>query len=99
MVGARTWLAMARPVRIEYAEAVCHVMARGNQGRPIFADDMDRKAWLDTLGQSCAKTSWRIHAWVLMRKRVHGEAEAEFGGRGGVELGRGPLGSAAQGLG
>jgi len=71
MVGRRTWLAMARPVRIEYAGAVYHVMARGNQGRPIFADDLDRKAWLDTLGQTCAKTGWRIHAWVLMRNHYH----------------------------
>jgi len=43
---------MARPVRIEYAGAVYHVMARGNQGQPIFADDVDRKAWLNTLGQA-----------------------------------------------
>jgi REP element-mobilizing transposase RayT len=57
---------MARPVRIEYAGAVCRVMARGNQGRPLFADDLDRAAWLNTLGQACEKTGWRIHAWVLM---------------------------------
>ena len=62
---------MARPVRIEYAGAVYHVMARGNHGRPIFADDLDRKAWLNTLGQACEKTGWRIHAWVLMRNHYH----------------------------
>ena len=62
---------MARQVRIEYAGAVYHVMARGNQGRPIFADDLDRKSWLNTLGQACEKTGWRIDAWVWMRNHYH----------------------------
>ena len=47
---------MARQPRIEYAGAVYRVMARGNQGRPIFADDQDRQAWLNTLGQACENT-------------------------------------------
>jgi len=33
---------MARKIRIEYAGAAYHVMARGNQGRDIYADDRDR---------------------------------------------------------
>ena len=56
---------MARKLRIEYAGAAYHVMARGNQGRDIYADDRDRKLWLETLGEACAKTGWRIHAWVM----------------------------------
>jgi hypothetical protein len=55
---------MPRPLRIEYAGAVYHVMARGNQGWPIFADNRDRRLWLDTLAESCQKTGWRIHAYV-----------------------------------
>jgi hypothetical protein len=39
---------MARPLRIEYAGAVYHVMARGNHGQSIFADDKDHH--LVTLG-------------------------------------------------
>jgi len=39
---------MARKIRMEYAGAVYHVMARGNQGRAVFADDLDRTLWLDT---------------------------------------------------
>ena len=62
---------MARQPRIEYAGAVYHVMARGNQGRPIFADDLDRKTWLNTMGQVCEKTGWRVHAWVLMSNHYH----------------------------
>src|SRR5579863_44792 len=43
---------MARKVRIEYSGAVYHVMARGNQGRRVFADDPDRKQWLQTLAEA-----------------------------------------------
>jgi hypothetical protein len=47
---------MARPVRIEYAGAVYHVMARGNQGQKICADDGDRKMWLATVNEVCRRT-------------------------------------------
>ena len=53
---------MARKIRIEYAGAAYHVMARGNQGRDLYADDPNRKLWLKTLGDACEKTGWRIHA-------------------------------------
>ena len=51
---------MARPLRIEYPGAVYHVMARGNQGRPFFKDDKDRKRFLETLEESCQKMRWEI---------------------------------------
>src|SRR5205807_1035381 len=62
---------MARPLRIEYPGAVYHVMARGNQGRPIFKDDQDRKRFLETLQESGQKTGWLIHAYVLMANHYH----------------------------
>jgi len=46
-------------------------MARGNQGRAIFADDRDRQLWLETLEEACGKTGWRIHAYVLMANHYH----------------------------
>src|SRR5947199_8927374 len=51
---------MARPLRIEYPGEVYRVMPRGNQGRPIFKDDKDRKRFLETLEESCQKTGWEI---------------------------------------
>ena len=33
---------MARKIRIEYGGAAYHVVARGDQGRDIYADDLDR---------------------------------------------------------
>jgi len=62
---------MARPLRIQYPGAVYHVMARGNQGQRIFQDDRDRQCFLETLGEACEKTGWRIHAYVLMGNHYH----------------------------
>jgi len=47
---------MALKIRIGYAGAAYHVMARGNQGRDIYADDRDRKLWPETLGGACERT-------------------------------------------
>jgi REP element-mobilizing transposase RayT len=62
---------MARSLRLEYPGAVYHVMARGNQGRPVFRDDRDRRVFLDTLAESHTKTGWQIHAYVLMGNHYH----------------------------
>jgi putative transposase len=62
---------MARPIRIQYPGAVYHVMARGNQGGEVFRDAPDRQAFLASLREACAKTEWRIHAYVLMANHYH----------------------------
>jgi putative transposase len=46
-------------------------MARGNGGQEIFLDDKDRQRFLETLGEACEKTGWKIHAYVLMRNHYH----------------------------
>jgi putative transposase len=35
--------AMARSIRIEFAAALYHIMARGNRQEAIFLDDEDRR--------------------------------------------------------
>jgi putative transposase len=62
---------MPRPLRIEYAGAVYHVMARGNHKQAIYADNRDRRLWLETLAEACQKTGWRIHAYVLLDNHYH----------------------------
>lgn len=62
---------MARSLRIEYAGAYYHVMARGNQRKPIFKDDDDRRFFLACLSECCEKTGWKVHAWVLMPNHYH----------------------------
>ena len=62
---------MARKVRIEFPGAIYHVMSRGDHQEAIFRDDQDRKRFLETLGEACAKTGWRAHAYVLMGNHYH----------------------------
>jgi len=87
---------MARALRIEYAGAVYHVMARGNQGRAIFADDEDRQRVLGTLGEACGKTGWRIHGAGVVAAGADGGAVALGGGdaRDGALHAGGPGGGA-----
>ncbi len=62
---------MARKLRVEYSGAIYHVMNRGDRREPIFKDDADRQRFVDTLGEACAKTGWRVHAYVLMPNHFH----------------------------
>jgi len=47
---------MPRQLRLEYPDAIYHVMSRGNRREAIFKDDKDRKCFLATLGEACEKT-------------------------------------------
>lgn len=47
---------VARSIRIEYAGASYHVMARGNRRERIFLDDDDRRFFLKSLAEACGKT-------------------------------------------
>lgn len=62
---------MARSVRIEYPGAVYHVMCRGDRKEPIFDSDHDRQAFLKTLGETCERTGFVIHSYVLMPNHYH----------------------------
>ncbi|MCP5516246.1 MAG: transposase [Verrucomicrobiales bacterium] len=62
---------MPRPLRIEFAGAVYHVMNRGDRREAIFRDDADRRRFLDTLGEVCGKTDWQVHAYCLMPNHFH----------------------------
>lgn len=62
---------MARPIRVEYEDAVYHVTARGNERREIFRCDPDRELFLKTVGQACAKFGTVVHAYCLMPNHYH----------------------------
>ena len=53
---------MARKLRIQYPGAIYHIVSRGDHRERIFKDDRDRQRFLDTLGESCAKTNLLVHA-------------------------------------
>jgi putative transposase len=42
---------MARPLRLEFASALYHLTARGNARADIFADNEDRRLFLELLGK------------------------------------------------
>src|SRR5579863_5558957 len=62
---------MARKLRIEYPGAIYHVMNRGDRREDIFEDDVDRRTFLETLGEACGKTGWQAHAYCLMNNHFH----------------------------
>lgn len=62
---------MARPLRVEFAGAVYHVMARGNERRRIFYADEDRLLFLKTLDEAAARFEFLVHGWVLMPNHYH----------------------------
>ena len=62
---------MPRKLRIQYPGAMYHVLNRGDQRENIFKDDDDRKRFLGTLEEACAKTEWQVHAYCLMRNHFH----------------------------
>jgi REP element-mobilizing transposase RayT len=62
---------MARPIRVEFANAVYHVSARGNERKPIFNDDADRIRFLETLEEMVSRFGVLIHAYCLMLNHHH----------------------------
>ena len=62
---------MWRPLRIEYAGAIYHVMSRDNAGADIVRDDRDREQPLHWLARTVDEHGWRLHAFVLMTNHEH----------------------------
>ncbi len=62
---------MGRPLRIEYAGALYHITARGNEGKRIFLDDGDRKKFLGIVGDYHDRYGILIHSYVLMGNHYH----------------------------
>jgi REP element-mobilizing transposase RayT len=62
---------MARPLRIEFADALYHVTSRGNEQRAIFRSNRDRQTFLLFLGMAARRFGWSVTAWVLMTNHFH----------------------------
>ena len=56
---------MARQLRLEHPGAVWHITSRGNEGKDIFRDDMDRETFLGLLHEAVEVFGWKLHAYVL----------------------------------
>ena len=62
---------MARPLRIELADGVYHVVARGNERKLIYRDEADRETFLATLDQTRSRFGWLILCYCLMGNHYH----------------------------
>lgn len=62
---------MARPPRPLIPGAVYHVMARGNERRPIYRDDRDRLRFLDLLAATSTSHEMPVLAYCLMPNHYH----------------------------
>lgn len=62
---------MARPPRLEIANGIYHVVARGNERAAIFWDDTDRGRFLELLAHVVHRYQWRVLAYCLMGNHYH----------------------------
>ena len=62
---------MPRRERVEFAGAVYHVMARGNERRAIYRDVTDRQLFIKTLSEAIETFDLRLHAYCLMANHYH----------------------------
>lgn len=62
---------MARPLRIEFPNAIYHVMARGNARQSIFHNDGDYQRMTDGLANTVSRTGWQVLAYVWMPNHIH----------------------------
>lgn len=62
---------MARPLRIQYAAAVYHVMNRGGSRQKIFIDKQDYEAFLKTVGEIHDRWGVELFAYCLMGNHYH----------------------------
>ncbi|MDQ6894878.1 MAG: transposase [Acidobacteriota bacterium] len=73
---------MPRRLRLEAEGCLYHVVARGNERRPVFLDDRDRNEYLRRLAGYRERFRFELLAYCLMRNHVHLAIR-----RGGVTLG------------
>ena len=62
---------MARPLRLEFAGALYHVMSRGNGRAAVFVDGADRRAFLRQLSFVSRRLGWRFLSYCLMTNHYH----------------------------
>jgi putative transposase len=62
---------MARPLRIEFEDAIYHLFARGNARQPIFHDGQDCARFVRLLEESAQRFESAILCFVLMGNHFH----------------------------
>lgn len=62
---------MARPLRIEYPDAVYHVSNYGADKQRVFPSAKYFEAFLEGLGETCSRLNVEVHAYCLLRDEYH----------------------------
>lgn len=62
---------MSRQLRLEHPGALWHITSRGNERRPIYYDDEDRRRFIRFMAHTVSVRRWVLHAWVLMTNHYH----------------------------
>ena len=62
---------MARRLRIQYSDAIYHVMARGNGRQDIVQDDADRGRLVACLERAVRRSGWSLCAFVFLTNHLH----------------------------
>lgn len=62
---------MARPPRLQAPGTLHHLIARGNERREVFRDDVDREDYLDRIARYRQRFGLRVFAYCLMPNHVH----------------------------
>src|SRR5206468_2926034 len=62
---------MARPLRIEFEDAIYHLCARGNARQPVFRDERDCAHFLKLLSESAQRFEAAVLCFVLMGNHFH----------------------------
>lgn len=62
---------MARPLRLEFPNALYHVTSRGDRRENIYDDDEDRIIFLNILGKVVTDYNWLCHGYCLMSNHYH----------------------------
>jgi REP-associated tyrosine transposase len=62
---------MARPLRVEFEDAIYHLCGRGNARQAIFHDEQDRARFVELLSESAQRFEAAVFCFVLMGNHFH----------------------------
>lgn len=62
---------MPRQPRIEYEDAMYHVLNRGNYRNAIFSFETSAELFEEVLFNTCGRFGWILHAYVILSNHYH----------------------------